>query len=148
MVKETSGRPLSLRATQLTLAITAALSGSLAHAQEAAPAKPAEAAKPVEKKQLDTVQVTGIRSSIRSAIDRKKNAGTVSDSIVAEDIDQFPDKNVGEALSRVSGVQLSREFGEGSQVSIRGVEPDLNRVEVNGMSVLGTNGGGGRGAEL
>jgi iron complex outermembrane receptor protein len=72
----------------------------------------------------------------------------VSDSNVAEDIDQFPDKNVGEALSRITGVQLTRQFGEGSQVSIRGVEPDLNRVEVNGASVLATGGTGGRGAEL
>ncbi|MDR7331115.1 TonB-dependent receptor [Roseateles asaccharophilus] len=137
------------RWTPLALAISAALAGQAAHAQTqtAAPAAAASAAK-AETNQLDTVVVTGIRRSIQSAIDRKKNASTVTDSIVAEDIDQFPDKNVGEALSRITGVQLSREFGEGSQVSIRGVEPDLNRVEINGMSVLGTNGGAGRGAEL
>ncbi|HEY0954281.1 MAG TPA: TonB-dependent receptor [Roseateles sp.] len=136
------------RWTPLALAISAALAGQAAHAQAAAaPAAAASAAK-AETNQLDTVVVTGIRRSIQSAIDRKKNASTVQDSIVAEDIDQFPDKNVGEALSRVTGVQLSREFGEGSQVAIRGVEPDLNRVEINGMSVLGTNGGAGRGAEL
>jgi TonB-dependent receptor len=94
------------------------------------------------------VHIAGTRRSVASAISRKQTAGTVSDSIVAEDIGQFPDKNVGEALSRVTGVQLSRDFGEGSQVSIRGVEPDLNRIEINGMSVLGTTGGAGRGAEL
>lgn len=133
----------------LALAISAALA-SHAHAQTEPAAAPAAAASAAEAKtnQLDTVVVTGIRRSIQSAIDRKKNASTVQDSIIAEDIDQFPDKNVGEALSRITGVQLSREFGEGSQVSIRGVEPDLNRVEINGMSVLGTNGGAGRGAEL
>jgi len=133
----------------LALAISAALA-SQAHAQTEPAAAPAAAASAAEAKtnQLDTVVVTGIRRSIQSAIDRKKNASTVQDSIIAEDIDQFPDKNVGEALSRITGVQLSREFGEGSQVSIRGVEPDLNRVEINGMSVLGTNGGAGRGAEL
>ncbi|KQV87047.1 TonB-dependent receptor [Pelomonas sp. Root1237] len=144
------GSPVS-RWTPLALAISAALAGQ-AHAQQpAAPADAASAPAAADKakaQQLDTVTVTGIRRSIQSAIDRKRNASTVSDSIVAEDIDQFPDKNVGEALSRITGVQLSRQFGEGSQVSIRGVEPDLNRVEINGMSVLGTNGGAGRGAEL
>lgn len=144
------GSPVS-RWTPLALAISAVLAGQ-AHAQQpAAPADAASAPAAADKakaQQLDTVTVTGIRRSIQSAIDRKKNASTVSDSIVAEDIDQFPDKNVGEALSRITGVQLSRQFGEGSQVSIRGVEPDLNRVEINGMSVLGTNGGAGRGAEL
>lgn len=146
--------------TTTALAIAALFAAGAAQAQQAAApaapaAKPADKAsekldkdgKPV-KNQLDTVEVVGTRRSIASAIDRKKNAGTVTDSIVAEDVNQFPDKNVGEALSRISGVQLSREFGEGSQVSIRGVEPDLNRVEINGMSVLGTNGGAGRGAEL
>ena len=94
------------------------------------------------------VTVVGTRKSVASAIDRKIRNSTVSDSLVAEDINQFPDKNVGEALSRITGVQLTRDFGEGSQISIRGVEPDLNRVEINGMSVLGTNGNAGRGAEL
>jgi iron complex outermembrane receptor protein len=94
------------------------------------------------------VTVVGTRKSVASAIDRKIRNATVSDSIIAEDINQFPDKNVGEALSRITGVQLTRDFGEGSQVAIRGVEPDLNRVEINGMSVLGTNGEAGRGAEL
>ena len=105
-----------------------------------------EAAAPAQEPTV--VVVTGTRASVASAIDRKKGAGTVTDSIVAEDIGQFPDKNVGEALSRVTGVQLSRDFGEGSQVSIRGVAPDLNRIEINGMSVLSTTGGAGRGAEL
>ncbi|WUR14521.1 TonB-dependent receptor [[Empedobacter] haloabium] len=98
--------------------------------------------------QGNVVMVVGTRKSVASAIDRKIRNATVSDSLVAEDINQFPDKNVGEALSRITGVQLSRSFGEGSQVAIRGVEPDLNRVEINGMSVLGTSGGAGRGAEL
>ncbi|MBV7536325.1 TonB-dependent receptor [Duganella sp. sic0402] len=101
-----------------------------------------------DKDATTTVMVVGTRKAVASAIDRKIRNATVSDSIVAEDINQFPDKNVGEALSRITGVQLTRDFGEGSQVSIRGVAPDLNRIEINGMSVLGTNGNAGRGAEL
>jgi iron complex outermembrane recepter protein len=154
VLKNNSGGLPFFRWTPLALAVSAALS-SQAQAQEAAaPAAPASGpaatAKPAaaEPSQLETVIVTGIRRSIQSAIDRKKNASTVTDSIVAEDIDQFPDKNVGEALSRITGVQLSRSFGEGSQVAIRGVEPDLNRIQINGMSVLSTTGGAGRGAEL
>ncbi len=85
----------------------------------------------------DEIIVTGIRASLADAIDRKRSASTTVDSIVAEDVAKFPDKNVGESLSRVTGVQLTRDFGEGVQVSIRGVEPDLNRVEVNGATTLG-----------
>ena len=89
----------------------------------------------------EDIIVTGTRASLQSAIARKKNAGTVVDSIVADDIASFPDKNVGEALARVTGVQLSRDFGEGVAVSIRGVEPDLNRVEINGVSQQSAAGG-------
>lgn len=87
----------------------------------------------------EVIQVYGMRSSLRSAIDRKKEAGTATDSIVAEDISEFPDKNIGEALQRVTGVQLGREFGEGTAVSIRGVEPQLVNVEVNGVTALGAS---------
>jgi iron complex outermembrane recepter protein len=168
MLNKIHGRVPVSHWTPLALAVAAAFAGSVqaqeaaapaaaASAPEALPAVAAPAPAPAAAKPaaadmtlLDTVVVTGIRRSIQSAIDRKKNAATVQDSIVAEDIDQFPDKNVGEALSRITGVQLTRAFGEGSQVAIRGVEPDLNRVEINGMSVLATSGAasGGRGAEL
>jgi len=150
MIENSNGLvPIHRPATPLrAIAAAAALLAMYpAVAQETAPARPAaQAEKPIEK---DTViMVTGTRKSVASAIDRKIRNATVSDSLVAEDINQFPDKNVGEALSRITGVQLTRDFGEGSQVAIRGVEPDLNRVEINGMSVLSTNGTAGRGAEL
>jgi len=122
-------------------ALVSSLVASGAYAQEAA--APVAPAAPE-----NVVTVTGTRQSVASAIERKIRNDTVSDSLVAEDINQFPDKNVGEALSRITGVQLSRDFGEGSQISIRGVEPNLNRVEINGMSVLSTGGNAGRGAEL
>ena len=157
----------TLRPTGIALAIATLMAAAPAWAQTAAPAAAAAASAPAApasaasaagaarpaaaraaEPAVTVIEVKGTRSSIQGSIARKRGASTVSDSIVAEDIDQFPDKNVGEALSRISGVQLTREFGEGSQVSIRGVEPDLNRVEINGMSVLGTNGSGGRGAEL
>lgn len=97
---------------------------------------PQETGKGVSTKAVpqSDIIVTGTRASLQSAISRKRDAGTVVDSIVAEDISSFPDKNVGEALSRITGVQLNRDFGEGTQVSIRGVEPQLNRIEINGVS--------------
>jgi iron complex outermembrane receptor protein len=153
-----------IRPTGIALAVAtlAALMGSAAAWAQNAPAPAGAASAPAAArtstaraeaeaaaaKAGTVIEITGTRSSIQGSIARKRTSSTVSDSIVAEDIDQFPDKNVGEALSRVTGVQLTRQFGEGSQVSIRGVEPDLNRVEVNGVSVLSTNGSGGRGAEL
>jgi TonB-dependent receptor len=144
--KRFAARPNSV----MMLAIASLFASNGALAQEAAPAaKPeAKAEAAAAAPQDNVVMVVGTRKSVASAIDRKIRNSTVSDSLVAEDINQFPDKNVGEALSRITGVQLTRDFGEGTQVSIRGVEPNLNRVEINGLSVLSSNGTAGRGAEL
>lgn len=133
------GKLLSCAAVGLALAGL----GQSALAQQAA-----QVAQQDEHIELEEIIVVGTRASLQSAIERKKRANTVVDSLVAEDVASFPDKNVGEALQRITGVQLSRAFGEGESVSIRGVEPDLNRVEINGVSVLGSAGTGGRGADL
>jgi len=87
------------------------------------------------------IVVTGIRSSLANALNAKRNSAQVLDAISAEDIGKFPDKNVGEALQRVTGVQITRAGGEGSGVSIRGADPALNRVEINGQTALGTGAG-------
>lgn len=127
-----------IRALVLTGASLSILTGPMALAQQ----EPAEDSgkKETDSASMEEVVVSGHRFSQRSAIDRKKNAGTMSDSLVAEDIGEFPDKNVGEALQRIPGIQLARDFGEGAQVSIRGVDPDLSRVEVNNVSAMGMGG--------
>jgi TonB-dependent receptor len=101
------------------------------------------------------VLVVATRASQQSGIERKKNAATAIDSIVAEDVGSLPDRNIGEAISRMSGVSLDRgDFGEGVTVAVRGNGPDLTRVEIDGQAVQsagGTDmygGGGGRGTEF
>ena len=149
---------LSLLATEAALAQQAAAPATAASAATPAQpaAKPAEAPKakaPINE--LESVLIIGTRKSQQSAIDRKKRAATAQDSIVAEDVGAFPDRNIGEAISRVAGVALDRgDFGEGVNVSIRGNGPELTRVEMDGMAVrsgAGTdllNGGDGRGTEF
>lgn len=160
----TSTRHPVLRHDRIGTAVSLALA-LLAHEAALAQQSPAEpaapAAKPAEAKpkapvnELETVLVVGTRQSQQSAINRKKNAATAQDSIVAEDVGAFPDRNIGEAISRIAGVALDRgDFGEGVNVSIRGNGPELTRVELDGMGVrsgAGTDllgGGDGRGTEF
>ena len=102
----------------------------------------------------DAIVVTGSRASQQSSNRRKRDARTATDSIVADDIGSFPDRNVNEAISRIPGVALSRnEFGEGEGVAVRGNGPDLTRVELDGIGVQATNslaadGQNSRGADL
>ena len=118
--------------------------GTPALAQDApaqgTPASGESAAPQGDEPGVGEILVVGTRASLQSAIARKRKAETIVDSIVADDIARFPDKNVGDSLARITGVQLSRDFGEGVKVSIRGVEPDLNRVEINGVSQMSATG--------
>ncbi len=84
---------------------------------------------------LDTVQVTGIRGSLTSSMNLKRDAQGVVDGIVAEDIGKFPDSNLAESLQRISGVSIDRSNGEGSRVTVRGMGPDFNLVLLNGRQM-------------
>jgi iron complex outermembrane receptor protein len=86
-------------------------------------------------KDIDVIQVTGIRGSLKENINAKRFSDTVVDVITAEDMGKFPDKNVADSLSRITGVSVSREFGEGEKVSIRGAGPKYNRTLLNGQTV-------------
>ncbi|WP_298196426.1 TonB-dependent receptor [Novosphingobium sp.] len=113
-------------------------SGSVA-AQEAV--APAAAADPE-----DAIVVTGIRASLRQAIDLKRETVGVLDSISAEDIGKFPDTNLAESLQRITGVSIDRNNGEGSTVTVRGFGPDFNLVLLNGRQMPASSLGGSSGA--
>lgn len=88
----------------------------------------------------NTVVVTGIRASLESSLNLKRNAQGFVDGIVAEDIGKFPDTNLAESLQRISGVSIDRsEIGEGSKVTVRGVGPDFNLVLLNGRQMPTSN---------
>lgn len=90
---------------------------------------------------LDTVVVTGIRGSLTSSMNLKRDSQGITDGIVAEDIGKFPDTNLAESLQRISGVSIDRNNGEGSRVTVRGVGPDFNLVLLNGRQMPTATGG-------
>lgn len=111
-----------------------------AAAQDAAPPVPAD------EDDSDAIIVTGIRANLESAQNRKRNADTVVDSIIAEDIGSFPDKSVAEALQRVPGITVVRFAGtddtshfsaEPSGVIVRGLSQV--RSEFNGRDTFSAN---------
>ncbi|BBK01172.1 TonB-dependent receptor [Xanthomonas campestris pv. campestris] len=117
----------------------ATLLSAQAYAQDATTT--AAPASDATTQQLDTVQVTGTRSSVTKAQLVKQNAEQIVDSIVAEDIGKLPDNNVAEALQRISGIQISRNYGEGSSIAIRGLTQV--RTELNGRDIFTANDGRG-----
>lgn len=111
----------------LALAISSALCTNVGYAQEV--------------DDTEVIQVSGIRSSLIESMDLKKNAASIQDSIVAEDIGKFPDQNVAESLQRITGVMISRTNGEGSKVTVRGFGPQFNAVHVNDRIIATTERG-------
>lgn len=84
----------------------------------------------------EEIVVNGYRESIARAEQIKRAATGSLDVIVAQDIAAFPDQNLAESLQRIPGVAISRDSGEGRQISLRGLGPDFTRTQLNGMEVL------------
>ena len=117
--------------------------GAAAQQAEADPAAQAPAGQDQgEPSTLDTVVVTGVRGSLARAIELKRDAGTVQDSISALELGKFPDDNVADSLSHITGVSISRTAGgEGQKVSVRGLGPEYTLTTFNGR-ILATDGAG------
>lgn len=113
-------------------------------ASDAVPTAPAAAtAAPVDDGS-ETIVVTGFRASLEAAIGLKRDAITIRDSIVAEDIGKFPEANIAEALQRIPGVELLRDgnSNEGSTIQLRGLPSTFTVTTFNGAPVYTTSGGG------
>lgn len=73
----------------------------------------------------ETIVVTGLRRSLQSAQNIKRNSDQIVDAIVAEDIGKLPDITASASLARITGVQVTRAAGEAADVQVRGL-PDLS----------------------
>lgn len=117
---------MSKRSTTLVGAAVA-----LALLKQAAPV----AAQAAQSGEIEEVVVTGIRASLRESLETKREAVGVVDALTAEDVGKFPDKNLAEALQRVPGIVINREFGEGERINLRGTGSNLTRTLLNGHAL-------------
>lgn len=92
---------------------------------------------------LDEITVFGVRSSIETAVREKRESDTILDGIAAEGIGRFPDLNLADSLSRVTGVQIDRADAGGErregQVALRGLPNFMARTTVNGQTLAAPN---------
>ncbi|WP_017446896.1 TonB-dependent receptor [Gayadomonas joobiniege] len=91
---------------------------------------------------IETIEITGFRGSLQKAVNAKRFSQSVSDSIHAEDVGKSTDQNIADALSRVTGVTVQDEGGEGTRISVRGAGPSLNQISINGVALTGGFNGG------
>ncbi|MEG3765310.1 TonB-dependent receptor domain-containing protein [Alteromonas sp. 14N.309.X.WAT.G.H12] len=102
----------------------------------------------VRKKEdeIEIIEVQGFKRSLQKSINAKRFSEGVTDSIHAEDVGKSTDQNIADALSRVTGVTVQEEAGEGSRISIRGAGPSLNQISMNGVVLTGGLSSGGSSA--
>ena len=127
--------------------------GSTVFAADAADVPAATTAKSSEPQELQEVVVTGIRASLQRSLDIKQKAIGVVDAVSAEDIGQFPDASIGEALSRIPGVTVNRgsinqmagagaptATGATTGITVRGFGTQFNEILTEGRQVASGNG--------
>src|SRR4051794_9989823 len=108
--------------TLVSLAVASACAALAlqAHAQDTTTSVGAPAAKEGD---VQTVVVTGFRSSLERSLNLKRAAIGVRDSIVAEDIGKFPEQNIADALIRLPGIEVIKApaSNEGQRIQMRGL---------------------------
>ncbi|MCL1036810.1 TonB-dependent receptor [Shewanella submarina] len=136
--KRKSSRCALVKST-LCLAILTAMGNVHAEETKADNTKAVETQKKNDK-DIEVIEVRGIRASMAQNLNIKRMSNAVVDAITAEDIGKFPDKNVADSLQRVPGVIIQRDGGEGATVSIRGLSSDLTFTQLNGNFIASSPG--------
>ncbi|MCI4591672.1 TonB-dependent receptor [Sphingobium sp. BYY-5] len=131
-------QPISARTAGI-VQVASAFGNTAAHQQDDPAQSDASGGAMVQEPAADIV-VTGIRASLQESINAKRAAGNIVDVITAQDIGKLPDQNVAESMSRITGVQITRREGDGSNFTVRGISQ--NRLEINGRTFLGPGAGG------
>lgn len=75
------------------------------------------------------------------AINEEKIADNILNVLPSEVITSLPNANVADAVGRLPGVTLERDEGEGKYVQIRGTEPRLANLTIDGVEVPSPEGG-------
>ncbi|WP_337880286.1 TonB-dependent receptor [Rheinheimera sp.] len=126
-----------LQPALVSLAIATALAAVPAWAQQDSTAATSaeQKKKQADDKEVEVIQVSGIRSSIKESLFQKQNATSVVDLVVSDDIGKFPDENLAEALQRIPGITITRNGGEGQNILVRGLGGGYNVTTLNGRKL-------------
>ncbi|AHE56236.1 TonB-dependent receptor [Sphingomonas sanxanigenens] len=123
------------QAVTTATSLIALLAPVAAFAQQTDPATEDSAAAAPEAPPEDIV-VTGIRGALQGAISQKRDADRVQEVLAAEDLGKLPEASIAESLARLPGISTNRDRGNGTQISIRGLGPNLVNTLLNGREIV------------
>ncbi|HLP17648.1 MAG TPA: TonB-dependent receptor [Bacteroidota bacterium] len=87
----------------------------------------------------DVVVVTAQAQGQNQAINEQLTSTTIKNVVSSAKIQELPDVNAAESVSRLPGVSLIRTGGEGSKVVVRGLSPQYNRITIDGVELPGNS---------
>lgn len=90
--------------------------------------------------ELQEVVVGGAFQGQRRAINSQKNSLGVTNVVSADQVGKFPDSNIGDALKRISGINVQYDQGEARFGQVRGTSADLSSVTINGNRIPSAEG--------
>lgn len=73
------------------------------------------------------------------AINQQLSSTSIVNVVSADRIQELPDATAAESVSRLPGVSITREGGEGNKVIIRGLSSEHNKVRVEGIELASTD---------
>jgi TonB-dependent receptor len=82
-----------------------------------------------------TVEAPLILDAQERALNQQKTAPNITNIVSADQIGAFPDRNAAETTQRIPGVSISKDQGEGRFVIVRGTEPRLNSMMIDGQRI-------------
>jgi TonB-dependent receptor len=85
--------------------------------------------------ELQEIKINGQLQGQTKALNQQKNSINVTNIIAADQVERFPDSNIGDALKRIPGINVQYDQGEARFGNIRGTSPDLNSVTINGERI-------------
>ncbi|HWA26706.1 MAG TPA: TonB-dependent receptor [Lacunisphaera sp.] len=97
--------------------------------------------------QLEKLVVSGEREGQARALQQKRYADGILDIVSADGMGKLPDGNAAEAVRRLPGVYAQIDQGEGRFIVVRGIDPALNNVMINGLAA-GSPQGDSRGTSM
>lgn len=90
--------------------------------------------------ELKEVVVGGAFQGQRRAINSQKNSLGIKNVVSADQVGKFPDSNIGDALKRISGINVQYDQGEARFGQVRGTSADMSSVTINGNRVPSAEG--------
>ena len=139
-------QPLKRNLLSMALASAALMLANGAQAQTAGAQDNTTQQNADDAKELDTIEVTGIRRSIEASTQTKRQSTSIVEAVSAEDIGKLPDTSIADSLARLPGLTAQRFGSRPQEINIRGFAGDFSTALLNGREQA--NPGNNRGVEF